>query len=216
MSQIVILDSNTLSVVDWYFADSPYVPVTPGIRLEVPEGLSWDVVKGVAAEDGTVTLEADPLKVQGKLDAAWTQLRAERNARLAATDWVALADAHLSQDRKDAWFAYRQELRDLPDLVTDPLSVEWPLDPTQAPVVPVSGSRLSSLLTHADVEPVVPVVDEEVTVVPVVEESPVVEPVPVVEEAPVVEEVTVVPEASVVEEITEVPEASVVEPEPGQ
>ena len=151
MSQVlVILDSVTLSVVDWYFSDSPIVPVTPGIRLEVHEGLTWDTVKGV--QDGDeVTLIEDPAKVQAKLAAAWTALRTERNRRLQASDWVALADAHLSQDRKDAWFAYRQELRDLPDLVTDPLSVEWPLDPTQAPVVPVSGSRLSSLLDAAQV-----------------------------------------------------------------
>jgi len=131
MSQVlVILDSNTLSVVDWYFSDSPIVPVTPGIRLEVPEGLSWSDVKGV--QDGDqVTLVADSAKVQAKLDQAWTQLRTERNARLAQSDWVALSDAHLSQDKKDAWFAYRQALRDLPDEVTitspaDLVSVEWP------------------------------------------------------------------------------------------
>ena len=147
MSQVlVILDSVTLSVVDWYFADSPIVPVTPGIRLEVPEGLSWSDVKGVQGEDGSVTLEADPVKVQAKIDAAWAALRAERNRRLTATDWVALSDAHLSQDRKDAWFAYRQELRDLPDVVTDPLAVEWPLDPTQVAQVAPTGSRLSNLL----------------------------------------------------------------------
>jgi len=131
MSQIVILDSNTLTVADWYFSDSPIVPVTPGIRIEVPEGLAWDAVKGVQAEDGTVTLVEDPVKVQAKTAQAWTQLRTERNARLAASDWVALSDAHLSQDKKDAWFAYRQALRDLPDEVTitspaDLVSVEWP------------------------------------------------------------------------------------------
>ena len=131
MSQVlVILDSNTLSVVDWYFSDSPIVPVTPGIRLEVPEGLTWDTVKGV--QDGDqVTLVADSAKVQAKLAQAWTALRTERNARLAQSDWVALSDAHLSQDKKDAWFAYRQALRDLPEEVTitspaDLVSVEWP------------------------------------------------------------------------------------------
>ena len=162
MSQVlVILDSVTLSVVDWYFSDSPIVPVTPGIRLEVHEGLTWDTVKGV--QDGDeVTLIEDPAKVQAKLAAAWTALRTERNRRLQASDWVALADAHLSQDRKDAWFAYRQELRDLPDLVTDEQvagpsgpSVPWPLVPGSVPVVQATGSRLSSLLTHAEVEPVV-------------------------------------------------------------
>jgi hypothetical protein len=148
--QFVVLDANTLSVIDWYCSDFTYIAPTPGIRLEVPEGLSWDTVKGV--QDGDrVTLVEDPVKVQAKLDAAWTQLRTERNRRLAATDWVALADAHLSQDRKDAWFAYRQELRDLPDLVTDPLSVEWPLVPGSVPVVQATGSRLSSLLDAAQV-----------------------------------------------------------------
>jgi hypothetical protein len=114
----------------------------------------FDILADQATRDtetGEITLAQDPAKVQTKLDAAWRDLRSQRNARLAATDWVALADAHLSQDKKDAWFAYRQELRDLPDEVTDPLSVEWPLDPTQAPVVPVSGSRLSSLLDAAQV-----------------------------------------------------------------
>jgi hypothetical protein len=147
MTQVIaIVDSNTLSVVDWYFADSPIVPVTPGIRLEVPEGLTWDLVKGVAAEDGTVTLQADPLKVQAKLDQAWTALRTERNRRLAASDWTQLVDSHLSQEKKDAWAAYRQELRDLPDETQDPAAPEWPLDPTQAPVVPVTGSRLDGIL----------------------------------------------------------------------
>jgi hypothetical protein len=103
-------------------------------------------------ETGAVTLQADPAKVQAKLDQAWTQLRTERNRRLAASDWTQLVDSHLSQEKKDAWAAYRQELRDLPDEVTDEQvtsstnSVPWPLDPTQAPVVPVAGSRLDGIL----------------------------------------------------------------------
>ena len=131
------------------------------ITLPVPEGADQETLGVESDGEGGFTFVTDPLKVQAKLDQAWTQLRAERNARLAATDWVALADAHLSQDRKDAWFAYRQALRDLPDEVQDPTQVEWPPAPgTSVPVVPVTGSRLSSLLTHAEVEPVPPVVEE--------------------------------------------------------
>ena len=127
------------------------------ITLPVPEGADQETLGVESDGQGGFTFVEDPLKVQAKLDAAWTSLRTERNARLAATDWVALADAHLSQDKKDAWFAYRQELRDLPDLVTDEQvtssanSVPWPLDPTQAPVVQATGSRLSSLLDAAQV-----------------------------------------------------------------
>ena len=142
---IVILDSNTLTVSDWYFSDSPIVPVTPGIRLEVPEGLTWDVVKGV--QDGDeVTLIADDAKVQAKTAQAWTALRTERNARLAASDWTQLQDSHLSAEKKSAWADYRQALRDLPDETTNPLEVEWPLDPTVVVQAPPSGSRLSNLL----------------------------------------------------------------------
>jgi len=165
---IVILDSNTLAVSDWYFSDSPYVPVTPGIRLEVPEGLSWDAVKGVQDDEGTVTLAQDPLKVQAKIDAAWTALRTHRNQLLRDSDFTQMPDSPMSQEKKDAWASYRQELRDLPDETQDPTAPEWPLDPTQIPPTPVTGSRLSSLLTHADVEPVVeaPVVSEPVVEAP--------------------------------------------------
>ena len=142
---IVILDSNTLTVSDWYISDSPIVPVTPGIRLEVPEGLTWDVVKGV--QDGEeVTLVSDPTKLQAKTAAAWSQLRTERNARLAASDYTQLQDAHLSAEKKSAWADYRQALRDLPDECTDPTQVDWPLDPTVVVQAPPSGSRLSNLL----------------------------------------------------------------------
>ena len=116
------------------------------VHLEVPEGLDARCVKAVRSDAGEITFVTDPTKVQAKTAQAWTALRTERNARLAASDWTALSDAHLSQDKKDAWFAYRQELRDLPDEVTDPMNVDWPLDPTQNPVAPQSGSRLSGLL----------------------------------------------------------------------
>lgn len=125
MSQIVIIDPESLTLRDWYFVDSPIVPVTPGIRLEVPEGLTWDLVKGVQDGEG-VTLVADPTKVAAKEAQAWTTLRTDRNARLAACDWTQLQDAHLSAEKKSAWADYRQALRDLPDTVTDPAQVTWP------------------------------------------------------------------------------------------
>jgi hypothetical protein len=132
MSQvIVILDSNTLSVVDWYFADSPIVPVTPGIRLEVPEGLTVTTLMAVRDADGTVTLQEDPDKLAARTAQAWTALRTERNARLAASDYTQLQDAHLSAEKKSAWADYRQALRDLPENATDPTQVTWPVSPSQ-------------------------------------------------------------------------------------
>ena len=117
------------------------------VTVPIPDGLEGKPLKVALVDDAYVlSLDVDTVTAE-----AWTQLRAERNRRLAATDWVALSDAHLSQDRKDAWFAYRQELRDLPDslVITSPadlVSVAWPLDPTQVAQLAPSGSRLDGIL----------------------------------------------------------------------
>ena len=122
------VDPDTLEVTLKYNTNGGSKWALDDIECEIP----FDVLTDQAVlVDGSITLTTDPSKVQAKLAAAWTQLRTERNARLQASDWVALADAHLSQDKKDAWFAYRQALRDLPDEVTitspaDLVSVEWP------------------------------------------------------------------------------------------
>jgi len=131
MTQVlVILDSNTLNVVDWYFSDSPIVPVTPGVTLPVPDGLAWDVVKGQKdPETGEVTLVADPTKVAAKTQAQWTSLRAQRNQLLAASDWTQGNDSPLSTESKSAWAAYRTLLRTLPDVTSDPTQVVWPQAP---------------------------------------------------------------------------------------
>jgi hypothetical protein len=54
--------------------------------------------------------------------------RAERNARLAASDWTQVPDAPLSAQETAAWARYRQELRDLPEH-TDHLDPVWPVTP---------------------------------------------------------------------------------------
>jgi len=130
MTQVLaILDSNTLTVVDWYFSDSPIVPVTPGITLEVVPPLTWDTVMGVRGDDGTITLQEDPAKVQAKTQAAWTSLRAQRNQLLTASDWTQGNDSPLSTESKSAWATYRQALRDLPEVTSDPTSPVWPASP---------------------------------------------------------------------------------------
>ena len=115
------------------------------VHLEVPEGIDPQCIMAVK-EGEEVTLQTDPEKVQAKTDQAWTNLRTERNARLAASDWTQLQDSHLSAEKKSAWADYRQALRDLPDECTDPTQVDWPLDPTVVVQAPVSGSRLTGIL----------------------------------------------------------------------
>ena len=54
------------------------------------------------------------------------ELRAERNRRLAETDYLALSDATLSEDMR----TYRQALRDLPANTSDPANPTWPVKPS--------------------------------------------------------------------------------------
>tara|TARA_R100001460_G_scaffold29336_1_gene58351 strand:- start:2442 stop:2711 length:270 start_codon:yes stop_codon:yes gene_type:complete len=55
----------------------------------------------------------------------WKSIRADRNAKLAATDWRASSDLTLSDD----WKTYRQALRDVPTQ-SDPDNITWPTKPS--------------------------------------------------------------------------------------
>ena len=54
-----------------------------------------------------------------------TQVRAERDALLAASDYMALADRIT-----DGWRTYRQALRDLPAQAGFPENITWPVEPS--------------------------------------------------------------------------------------
>ena len=61
------------------------------------------------------------------IESAWALLRAERSAKLSATDWTVLGD---SPTPTAAWKTYRQALRDLPANTTDPFNPVWPTPPS--------------------------------------------------------------------------------------
>ena len=67
-----------------------------------------------------------PEEVDAASAEAWAALRAERDRRLAASDWTQLPDATVN---RDAWAAYRSALRALPEITSDPLSPLWPAPP---------------------------------------------------------------------------------------
>ena len=139
----IVVDSDAQEVLRYpttfpeQFTDQ--YPLDTYTHLYVENMVDPDSVKPTKTDDGSVTLVPN-------LEWHWTALRTQRNQLLQQSDWVALSDAHLSQDKKDAWFTYRQALRDLPDETTNPLEAEWPLDPTVVVQAPPSGSRLSNLL----------------------------------------------------------------------
>lgn len=59
----------------------------------------------------------------------WRRVRADRNARLAASDAAMLAQIELGGAKAAAWKAYRQALRDVPQIHPDPKVIVWPVQP---------------------------------------------------------------------------------------
>ena len=98
-----------------------------------------DTYSGLEWLDGSQTkpTETEVTNKVAELDAAEPMrlLRAERDARIAKTDWRASSDLTVS----DAWKTYRQALRDLPASASPKLdsnyeldltSVTWPTEPS--------------------------------------------------------------------------------------
>ena len=63
--------------------------------------------------------------IAGVLDRKAEQVRAERNAKIAACDWRVLPDVL----NGDVWKVYRQALRDVPNQAGFPDNVVWPVEP---------------------------------------------------------------------------------------
>jgi len=97
-----------------------------------------------------IELTAEEIKEKEERAAAYdldfTQVRIERNSRLAGCDWTQLSDAtfgnhHVWDGEQEKyvetddpitveeWVAYRQELRDLPGSFTKVSEVVWPTPP---------------------------------------------------------------------------------------
>jgi len=71
-----------------------------------------------AAEQAAYVAGADTRKA--------SEVREERNTKLAATDWTQIAD---STADKPTWASYRQALRDVPSQAGFPWTVTWPQEP---------------------------------------------------------------------------------------
>lgn len=59
----------------------------------------------------------------------WNELRAERNRRIAETDWEIVRHKELGTNVPAVLKTYRQELRDLPANTSDPANPVWPTKP---------------------------------------------------------------------------------------
>lgn len=92
------------------------------VRCAFDDRLIWDGAGGWRAES------AEERDARESAE-AWAPVRAERDRRLAASDWTQLPDAPLDDKARKAWAAYRQALRDMPQDHADPDDVVWPEAP---------------------------------------------------------------------------------------
>ena len=83
------------------------------IPFTAEEEAEWDAMEAAYAAGADTRKAAD--------------IRIERNAKLAATDWTQAAD--VPQSVKDSYAPYRQALRDLPTQSGFPNQVVWPTQP---------------------------------------------------------------------------------------
>jgi hypothetical protein len=99
------------------------------VEIDNAPSLTWAEVKA----------KMDEMKDAWKLEKALEEVRLQRNVKLQETDHYFVGDyVHSSEDAKEAWKTYRQQLRDLPNnspdaqinLETGELTgVVWPAKP---------------------------------------------------------------------------------------
>lgn len=130
----LITDLQTLASLGWYLVQKDTsIPVDPSTQRVV--GHTYSLVNGKALE--TPVVEAIPaylLSNHGQPGIDYDNLRYERDKRLAACDWTILPDviAMKSSAWAPAWYAYRQQLRDLPANTTLETGINWPTPPQVA------------------------------------------------------------------------------------
>lgn len=61
-----------------------------------------------------------------ELETQWNIIRNQRNELLRASDWTQIEDYNLGVLNKSDWAIYRQQLRDLPEIQSNPFDILWP------------------------------------------------------------------------------------------
>jgi hypothetical protein len=112
------------------YKNPKYANDVGGILLTQPDGVNLYVYfgevyeKALAGEFGLIEPYVPPPPQTD--DEIASEVRAERDRLLAASDWTQVLDAPVDQA---AWAEYRQALRDVPQQEGFPTDVAWPIKP---------------------------------------------------------------------------------------
>jgi len=102
-------------------------PTIDPITQDIAEGTPF-LENGVWTQVWNVT-QASSEEIAQRNASQASNIRKQRDAKLAKCDWTQVADASVD---KAAWATYRQALRDLPKETGFPWTMTWPTDPTGA------------------------------------------------------------------------------------
>ena len=96
---------------------------TKNISEDIPE-----LIDGVWTENWII-VDATQEEIDERLTNKWWEVRDERNARLNSSDWTQITDSPLTEEQKNAWRQYRQELRDITNQA-NPFEIIFPVQPS--------------------------------------------------------------------------------------
>ena len=115
--------------------ETPKPDTTGDYKVVVRDGAEQDansnwvqkwVEQDMFADTDDATKAEQEAAYQALVDAeAAESVRADRDARLAKTDWMGMSDVTMSAD----WATYRQGLRDVPAQSGFPHTITWPSEP---------------------------------------------------------------------------------------
>jgi hypothetical protein len=91
-----------------------------------PPAPAADELRTWAWNDATRRWAASPTDAAVAID-----VRAERDKRLTACDWVTVRAVELSEEIPTDWLAYRASLRAVPEQPGFPRTIDWPTPPAE-------------------------------------------------------------------------------------
>ena len=118
--RVCILDSNTKICIATVMLDytEQWIPVE---GQEVANNHDGGIGMQLT-ENGWVSLELPtPL--------SWELVRESRNLLLSECDWTVLADSPFTEEKRQEWISYRQQLRDITQTFTNTEDIIWPTKP---------------------------------------------------------------------------------------
>lgn len=120
--------------------ETPFGPKKPNEKIS--ELGIWSQLVTIYEEEIARREEAERVRLE-LLEASkdyWQFFRDIRNMKLNQCDWTQLPDSPLTEEKKQEWEVYRQQLRDLTSNITDPKPLvnayetgevhpDWPIPP---------------------------------------------------------------------------------------